>query len=182
MAGNFDVEVIYGSGRDFVPRLRLLAQSTDHIVKDALKDLARGAEHALKRHAPVGATGHLRASIRAGNIHAPTGPPQDFGSFPIGRRFGGGGRGYEIEVRVGARYANYVQRGTGIYGPTHSKIFAQPGNVFRFEKKGEGPRYVKWIEGQKAQDFLGEAARDLEPLLELEAEEMAAAVSAFLNT
>lgn len=181
MAGNFDVEVIYGSGREFVPRLRLLSHSTDDIVKDALKDLARAAEHALQRHIPE-RTGHMKSTVRAGNIHAPTGPPQDFGTFPIGRRFGAGGRGYEIEVRVGARYANYVQRGTGIYGPTHSKIFAQPGNVFRFEKKGEGPRYVKWIEGQKAQDFLGQAAADLQPLLELEAEEMMAEVSAFLNT
>lgn len=68
-------------------------------------------------------------------------------------------------MTIGGRdpmYPLYVHEGTGLYRRSDAGLFGprdvirpnRPGGVLRFEKRGEGPKYRKWVRGQKPQPFV----------------------------
>jgi hypothetical protein len=80
--------------------------------------LGRRIESTAKRFAPVD-EGLLRASIS----HTVTRQPSRV----------------VVQVRIGVRYGIYISKGTGIYGPKHTRITPRTAKALRFEVRPGRP-------------------------------------------
>lgn len=170
MPGNFGLDIDVDS-HGAPHRLRLWAHQADESLKNALQDLAIFAGERMRFHAPEGKTGHLRRSVQVGNLGKVT--PRRGAPAPgaIGAPFVAG-KGYEINVNVGAYYAKYVSGGTGLFGPKGKEIKPSKGNVMSFTKEGEGEVTIKSAEGQRANPFVALAAADVQAVMNLKVEEI----------
>jgi HK97 gp10 family phage protein len=68
--------------------------------------------------------------------------------------------GLKGEVTVGARYAEYVHRGTGLFGPFKQKIFPKTKKAL-FWPGAAHP--VKWVKGMKPNPFFDRALKWIKP-------------------
>lgn len=66
----------------------------------------------------------------------------------------------KADIVVKARQGIFVEKGTGIYGPTGRVIKPKRANVMVFPGKA-GVVFAKTVKGQKAQPFLSKALRGI---------------------
>jgi hypothetical protein len=73
-------------------------------------------------------------------------------------------------VRPGARYAGFVDKGSGLYAEHHSPIRAKAGKVLRFVDSSGQITYRAQVKGQPPQPFVertrDEVAAEVQALLE----------------
>ena len=68
----------------------------------------------------------------------------------------------EIEIRTPAKYAPFVNDGTGIYGPHKTPIYSKTvGKPLAFQVNGQMV-YTKMIKGQKGQKFVEKSIQQTE--------------------
>ncbi len=104
---------------------RILASRTGGVARDLLRRGYR-VEAEAKRRCPVD-HGRLRASITT-------------------QLASGHSSGVPFHVRIGTNveYALYVEKGTGLYGPRHARIYPTRGKVMVFTpRKAPGGAFVK---------------------------------------
>lgn len=65
------------------------------------------------------------------------------------------------EIQSSAKYAVYVNEGTGLYGPTHSLIKPKKGKVLRFEVGGK-TIFSRWSKGIKPRRFVQKSIKQTE--------------------
>jgi HK97 gp10 family phage protein len=68
--------------------------------------------------------------------------------------------GLKGDVTVGAKYAEYVHRGTGLFGPFKQKIFPTTKKAL-FWPGAAHP--VKWIKGMRPNPFFDRALKQIKP-------------------
>ncbi|MGN0176642.1 MAG: HK97-gp10 family putative phage morphogenesis protein [Methanobrevibacter sp.] len=74
--------------------------------------------------------------------------------------------GEEIEIRTPAKYASFVNDGTGIYGPHNTPIYSKSiGKPLAFQIGGKTV-FVKMVKGQKPQKFVEKSIAQTEDKLE----------------
>lgn len=136
---------------DFTIRFRAIKEFRDDII-DTMESAAQRAGSYMGSHVPYH-SGKLYQAINVG---------------PVQYRPGGAGGGGSYEVHVGvdrtqAPHAEFVIEGTGIFNREHptNGIFPSQGNVFAFEKNGEGTVFTAWTRGQEPQREWFEDAQDL---------------------
>jgi HK97 gp10 family phage protein len=126
---------------------RLLSSRSGGVARDALRRGYR-VEAEMKRRCPVD-HGRLRGSLHT--------------QLVSGHR---SGVPFHVEVGTDVKYAIYVEKGTGLYGPKHARIYPQRGKVMVFTpRKGASggliPRgarnvvFARSTRGMKAQPFMG---------------------------
>ena len=136
---------------DFEIRFRAVKEFREDI-HDAMKEAAEAAGSYMGTHVPY-RTGELWRAINIGEV-----------SYSPGAA--GGGGYYEVHVGVDeslAPHATFVIEGTGIFNREHptNGIYPANGNVFAFEKNGEGTVFTAWTRGQEPQREWFEDAQDL---------------------
>jgi hypothetical protein len=102
------------------------------------KRLTLRVQSGAKRRAPV-RKGRLRSSINA-EMHP----------GPMGR------------VSTHVSYAQYIMRGTGVYGPRHAPIVPKRAKFLKFKPKGKSKFvYARSVKGIKPNPFLKNALNDI---------------------
>jgi phage gpG-like protein len=100
-------------------------------------------EGAIKRRCPVD-TGRLRSSITHSLGHGPA--------------------GLVAVVGTNVRYAGWVNRGTGIYGPHHTPIVPVHASMLRFKPRGSSNYvYARSVRGMPGRHFMALGLRDIYP-------------------
>jgi hypothetical protein len=124
------------------------------LIRRAMNDILDHAERTAKSYAPR-RTGNLFRNI------------DHEGVSHTGSLWSGG-----LVVKKSAPYAQWVESGTGIFGPHHTPIVPTTGNFLRFKVTNHyrGPRggahhedvwvYRRSVKGQKAQRFMMRAYQD----------------------
>jgi hypothetical protein len=124
----------------------VLREQAARVMHDAV-DLTSAR---MSEAAPKGRTGKLSETIRT-----------------TVRETAGGVTG---TVRPGARYAGFVDKGSGLYAEHHSSIRAKAGKVLRFIDSSGNVVYRAQVKGQPAQPFVEESrdsvAAEVQALLE----------------
>lgn len=163
MAGNLEIKED-GSMRALIG-LRAI-EGKKHQVRHLVNDAAKAASSVMWTLAPQGKTGNLRRRI-----------DWDRAEYRPGGAGGGGQWVATAGVRAGDPYPSYVFRGTGLFGPTQSRITARPGNVMVIDgykqrdldfsrknpvlrKARPGPIFTRSIKGQRPQTEWIEKAQD----------------------
>lgn len=143
---------------------------TEHLLKEAVDDIADRIEADAKAQAPQGETGELKAhptdrtNTVVGTVEARA--PLFGGGFaiqgPLGFVKGRGDVGGRdvvhivIEVAKEPKHAIWVHEGTGIFGEHHTPIVPRTANFLVFRYHGKKYRR-KFVFGQQPQPFLTEA-------------------------
>jgi hypothetical protein len=136
---------------DFEVRFRAIKEFREEI-REAVEDAVEAAGTYMALHVPY----HSGKMYRAINVSKP--------KFHAGGA--GGGGFYEAHAGLDetiAPHAEHVIEGTGLFNrttPTNG-IYPATGNVFAFEKNGEGTVYAAWTKGQEPQRAWFEDAQDI---------------------
>lgn len=118
----------------------VVEQLADRIRERALALVMVAADAtvtATQNAAPVGETGNLRESI----AHA-----QPVVNDPY----------ITCTIEASAEYAAYVDRGTGIFGPSGAPITGNPFLAFRWPRMGPGIFVFRSVKGSPAKNFFTE--------------------------
>lgn len=110
-------------------------------VRRAVREVTEDVARAARRRAPVD-DGRLRSSIRT--------------AYRTRRRTVTGIVFSDLD------YSQYVQRGTGVYGPRGRPIRGRPVMVFP-DRQGGGLVFARQVRGQPPQPFMLEALRAASP-------------------
>lgn len=120
-----------------------------HEMQDAARDIGYAIEGFAKDNAPH----------RSGNLYRSIGSKSDFTADD--------GASVTVSVGRGAYYANWVEEGTGLFGPLGHFIYPTKGKVMVFpSERGFGPAgdifergkvFARRTKGQKGQHFMHRA-------------------------
>ena len=138
-----DVAVHIKGAEELKMRIRMMRESIDRLTRDAAKDIAEHLALEIKGGAPK-RTGNLAAAV-----------DMEAGA----RNVIGVANSFKFEVSVDtnrAPYALYVEKGTGIFGPTRSPIRSMTGNVLVFELNGKTV-FAHSVKGQRGRHFVRDA-------------------------
>lgn len=133
---------VIAGDKELAARLRFRAATVDHLLKEAMDDIATHIESEAKKKVPRKTGNLFRAIDKTGAIKT--------------------GLGMEASVGVDktAPYGVYVEKGTGIYargvGAAPFGIYPKAGNVLVFKVKGK-TIYTPYVKGQKGQHYFEKA-------------------------
>ncbi len=114
-------------------------EKVDKELQKGIKNIGAIITGIEKKEAPVG-TGYLRRSII-------------FKYQPI-----------SVSIWPNAKYAKYIESGTGLFGPRHDYIRPVRAKVLAFKVKGRWV-FAKKVKGQKANKFVERTAGKAEPVV-----------------
>lgn len=200
MAANFDIDVKIEAS-DGIIKLFGSGPGTDHLIRDAMEDIAKEIESEAARVAPKGKTGKLkkhatervRSTVGIAESRAPLfvkkgeTPGTAFAlRGPLGFVPGVGSAGKEVShIEIGLPddpyYAVWVHGGTGVFGQHGTPIVARtPGGLMVFHYEGRWHKR-RTVQGQKAQPYLLEAYEYVDhTYVPKRVEELKAALAAIL--
>lgn len=138
-----DVDVHIVGADELRMRIKMMRESLDRLTRDAAKDVAEHLALEIKQGAPK-LTGNLASAV---DVEAGA------------RNIIGVANSFKFEVSINERqapYALYVEKGTGIFGPTRSPIKSLPGNVLVFELNGK-TIFAHSVKGQRGRHFVRDA-------------------------
>lgn len=67
----------------------------------------------------------------------------------------------EVQLSTSAKYARYVDEGTGLYGPNKALIYPKRKKFMAWSKKGK-VIYARYTKGQKGQHYVDKAVANFE--------------------
>lgn len=127
--------------------MNLVKQVGNETYKNAMQRILDQTVELAKKNAPMGDSGVLRGSI--------TGEMNSDGLTGI--------------VTVGAKHAEFVEEGTGLYGPTKNYIYPSKAAVMVFAVNGETV-FAKRTRGQMGQHYMQKTAQEILPIINAEME------------
>lgn len=68
----------------------------------------------------------------------------------------------EVQLTTSAKYARYVDEGTGLYGPYKTLIYPKNKNGSLMFKSGDGVTHIKYSRGIKGRHYVDKAIKNFE--------------------
>lgn len=161
---------------------RLTTQAINSAFRRLVKRVMEHGKEELKFLVPRGSTRRLERGVDThGPIAVPGGFIGEVGIPEIDSARDGYGRALAPGAQDPAHYPLFQDRGTGIFGPTHSPIYPRKGSVMVWRDESGDKVFARRTDGLAGRHFMAQTYALMNADLEAEAKIFAAEVTALGN-